>query len=148
MSNGTIVLTHITRQDLENGQLASRRHGCGAVVSRDNGQTWDIKGRRFLNEFECRWQAKYDRPSLSLLDTAFRQFDSDGVQQLCKQSSRFDPLEAGRLIPDIWFYFICLAIKPVRSRTKSGIKALNARLDSSSPSINWQVAATSSLDQT
>ncbi len=52
LPNGTLVLTHIMRQDIENGRLASYRRGCGAILSRDNGQTWDMGGRYVLDEFE------------------------------------------------------------------------------------------------
>ena len=52
LPNGTLVLTHVMRQDIEDGRLASYRRGCGAIVSRDNGQSWDMAGRYILDEFE------------------------------------------------------------------------------------------------
>lgn len=52
MPNGVIVLTHIMRQDVQGGRLASYRRGCGAIISRDNGQTWDMGHRYLLDDFE------------------------------------------------------------------------------------------------
>jgi hypothetical protein len=52
MPNGTLVLTYVIRQDIEGGKLVSYRRGCGAVVSRDNGQSWDLARGYVLDEFE------------------------------------------------------------------------------------------------
>ena len=49
---GEIVLTHIMRLDMEDGRLVSYRHGAGAVISYDNGLTWDMKHRYLLGDFE------------------------------------------------------------------------------------------------
>ena len=52
MPSGDIVMTVILRQDVESGKLASSRRGCEAVVSRDNGQTWDLAHKYILDDFE------------------------------------------------------------------------------------------------
>ena len=52
MPNGDLVMTYIVRQDMENGQLASYRRGCEAVISHDHGLTWDLVHRYFLDDFE------------------------------------------------------------------------------------------------
>lgn len=52
LSNGDIVMTHIERQDIEHGVLVSYRRGCGAVVSHDNGLTWDMAHRYILDGFD------------------------------------------------------------------------------------------------
>ncbi len=51
LSSGEIVLTHIVRLDVRDGRLASYRHGCEAIVSRDNGQSWDIDHKYVLDDF-------------------------------------------------------------------------------------------------
>ena len=59
LPNGDLVMTVIRRLDLENGQMASYRRGCDAVVSRDNGLTWDLNRMYILDDFaslsEPRW---------------------------------------------------------------------------------------------
>lgn len=50
--NGLLVMTYIMRHDIENHRLASYRRGCGAVVSYDNGLTWDMAHRYLLADFE------------------------------------------------------------------------------------------------
>ena len=52
MPNGDLVMTHILRQDVHGGRLAGYRRGCGAVISRDNGLTWDMAHRYLLDDFE------------------------------------------------------------------------------------------------
>ena len=52
MPDGEIVLTHIMRQDMQRGCLVSYRRGAGAVISYDNGLTWDISHRHLLGDFE------------------------------------------------------------------------------------------------
>lgn len=49
---GEIVLTHVMRQDINRGQLASYSRGAGAVVSYDHGLTWDMAHRYLLGDFE------------------------------------------------------------------------------------------------
>jgi hypothetical protein len=51
LPDGAIVMTYILRQDVQNGRLASYRRGCAAVVSHDNGLTWDLERHYILDEF-------------------------------------------------------------------------------------------------
>ena len=51
MPDGTLVMTFIMRQDVADGRLASYTRGCGAVVSRDNGLTWDTEHDYLLDSF-------------------------------------------------------------------------------------------------
>lgn len=50
--DGTLVMTYIARQDIVDGRLASYTRGCGAVISRDNGLTWDLEHEIMLDRFE------------------------------------------------------------------------------------------------
>ena len=52
MPGGEIVLTYIVRQDMQGGRLVSYRRGAGAVISYDNGLTWDMAHRYLLGDFE------------------------------------------------------------------------------------------------
>ncbi len=52
MPNGDLVLTVTVRQDIEHGKLASYRRGCEAVISHDNGLTWDLGHKYILDEWE------------------------------------------------------------------------------------------------
>ena len=52
MPNGDIVMVVTVRHDLADGQLASYRKGCEAVISHDNGLTWDLDRRYILDEWE------------------------------------------------------------------------------------------------
>ncbi len=49
--NGDLVMTVIRRLDLRQGELASYRRGCDAVVSRDNGLSWDVDRMYILDDF-------------------------------------------------------------------------------------------------
>jgi hypothetical protein len=50
--NGDLVMTLIVRLDMgEDGLLASYRRGCEAIVSHDNGLTWDLGRKYVLDEF-------------------------------------------------------------------------------------------------
>ena len=51
MPDGDIVMTLIVRQDIVDGQLASYDRGCEAVLSKDNGRTWDLGGEYILDGF-------------------------------------------------------------------------------------------------
>jgi len=51
--NGDLVMSLIRRLDMQNEQLVSYRSGCDAVVSRDNGLTWDVDHRYILDEFSA-----------------------------------------------------------------------------------------------
>jgi len=52
LPNGDIVMTYITRVDVRDGKLASYRRGCEALISHDNGRTWDTRKVYLLDEFE------------------------------------------------------------------------------------------------
>ena len=46
-------MIYIVRQDIgDNLEYASYRRGCEAIVSHDNGLTWDIAGKYILDEYE------------------------------------------------------------------------------------------------
>ncbi len=51
MPNDDIVMTLIVRQDIRDGKLASFRKGCDALVSHDNGLTWDLDRRYILDDW-------------------------------------------------------------------------------------------------
>lgn len=52
MPNGDIVMTMVVRDDVRDGVLASYRRGCDAMISKDDGLTWDINRRYILDEYE------------------------------------------------------------------------------------------------
>ena len=52
LPNGDLVMTVIVRNDIREGELASYQRGCEAVVSRDNGLTWDVAGKYVLDEYK------------------------------------------------------------------------------------------------
>ena len=52
MPNGDLVMTVTVRQDMEQGRLVSYRRGCEAVISRDNGLTWDLDHKYIPDEWE------------------------------------------------------------------------------------------------
>ena len=52
MPAGNLVLTVTVRHDIENGELASYRRGCEAIVSHDNGQSWELEDKYILDEWE------------------------------------------------------------------------------------------------
>jgi hypothetical protein len=49
MPNGDLVLTMIVRDDVRNRELASHNRGCDALVSHDNGLTWNLDRRYVLD---------------------------------------------------------------------------------------------------
>jgi len=51
MSNGDLVMTVIRRVDFRDDRLTSCRRGCDAVVSRDNGVTWDVEHAIVIDDF-------------------------------------------------------------------------------------------------
>ena len=51
LPNNDLVLTVIRRVDIRDGKLASYRRGCDAIVSKDNGVTWDVDRMYILDEF-------------------------------------------------------------------------------------------------
>ena len=52
LPNGNLVLTVTVRADVVDGELVSYRRGCEAILSRDNGLTWDLDGKYILDEWE------------------------------------------------------------------------------------------------
>ncbi len=52
MPNDDLVMTVTVRIDLENGELASYRRGCEAIVSRDHGVTWEHDRKFILDQWE------------------------------------------------------------------------------------------------
>lgn len=54
MSDGTLVMIYVMRQDIapDGIHYASYRRGCGALVSRDNGFSWDLSRELRLHEFD------------------------------------------------------------------------------------------------
>jgi hypothetical protein len=52
LPNGDIVMIHHVRVDVQSGRLASYRRGLEAVVSHDNGQSWDLSRKYILDEYE------------------------------------------------------------------------------------------------
>ena len=51
LENGNLVLNVIRRCDIWNGKFVSYRRGCDAVVSHDNGLTWDLDHMYILDDF-------------------------------------------------------------------------------------------------
>ena len=51
MPDGMLVMTFIMRQDVHEAKIASYTRGCGAVVSYDNGLTWDTAHDYLLDSF-------------------------------------------------------------------------------------------------
>jgi len=51
MPNGDLVMTVIRRVDFHDKRLTSYRRGCDAVISRDNGVTWDVDTLYVLDDF-------------------------------------------------------------------------------------------------
>ncbi len=52
LADGTLVMTYIMRQDAAGGRLLSYTRGCGAIISRDNGLTWDTDHEYMLDRYE------------------------------------------------------------------------------------------------
>jgi len=52
MPDGTLIMSYVLRTDMENGHLKSYRRGCEALISRDNGLTWDKSRMVILDEFQ------------------------------------------------------------------------------------------------
>ena len=51
LPNDDLVLTVIRRVDVRDGNLATYQRGCDAIVSSDNGLTWDVDRMYVLDEF-------------------------------------------------------------------------------------------------
>ena len=53
LPNGDVVMTFIVRQDIgDDLDYASFRRGCEAIISHDNGLTWNLKEKYILDEWE------------------------------------------------------------------------------------------------
>ena len=52
LSNGDLVCVMIVRADCAAGKLVSHRRGCDAVISHDNGLTWNLDRRYELDRFD------------------------------------------------------------------------------------------------
>jgi len=52
MPDGTLVMTYAVRLDVAEGRLASYGRGCGALLSYDNGLTWDTDHEYLLHHFD------------------------------------------------------------------------------------------------
>ena len=59
MPNGDLVMTLIRRVDVRDGTLASYRRGCDALISHDNGETWNLDKMYVLDEFVRMLQDKW-----------------------------------------------------------------------------------------
>ena len=49
--NGDIVMTYVVRVNVKDGRFANQRRGMEALVSRDNGRTWDLDEVYILDAF-------------------------------------------------------------------------------------------------
>lgn len=52
LPDGRLVMTYIVRDDIREGRLASYRRGCEALISEDNGLSWNRNGMYILDEFQ------------------------------------------------------------------------------------------------
>ena len=52
LPNDNLLMTLIVRMDTHNGQLASYRRGCKAILSRDHGVTWELDRKCILDEWD------------------------------------------------------------------------------------------------
>lgn len=52
LPSGDIVMTVVVRHDLADGKVASYRRGYEAVISRDNGLSWELDRKYILDEWE------------------------------------------------------------------------------------------------
>ena len=55
LPDDTLLMNLTVRNDIVNGEVVSYRRGCEAIVSRDNGLTWDVQRKYVLDE----WQFYY-----------------------------------------------------------------------------------------
>ena len=51
LPNDDLVMTVIRRLDFGDGELATYRRGCDAVISHDHGETWDVEHRYVVDDF-------------------------------------------------------------------------------------------------
>ena len=73
LPNGDLVMTYIVRADINEGDLVSYTHGCEAIVSHDNGLSWDTASRYVLDEF-----AYYDEVNLTVSGHLYSTVLDDG----------------------------------------------------------------------
>jgi hypothetical protein len=52
LPNGSLVCTLIVRNDIQDGRQVSDRRGCDALISHDNGKTWNLDRRYELDGFD------------------------------------------------------------------------------------------------
>ena len=52
LPDGTLVLTYVQRLDLDEGRLVTYRRGCGVLLSRDHGETWDLGHELLIHSFD------------------------------------------------------------------------------------------------
>ncbi len=52
LSDGTLVMTYVQRLDLDEGRLLTYRRGCGVLLSRDHGETWDLDHELLVHSFD------------------------------------------------------------------------------------------------
>ena len=53
LPNDDLAMTVIRRMDFREDRLASYRRGCDALISHDNGETWDVNRMYILDEFSA-----------------------------------------------------------------------------------------------
>lgn len=52
LPNGDLVCTLVVRVDVQQGKLVSRRRGCDALISKDDGKTWNLERRFELDRYD------------------------------------------------------------------------------------------------
>ena len=52
LPDGTLVMTYVQRLDMETGRLMTYRRGCGILLSRDHGLTWDLEHELLIHSFD------------------------------------------------------------------------------------------------
>ena len=52
LPDGDLVMTVVRRHDIEDGRLVSYRRGYEAIISHDDGLTWDVDRKYILDEWE------------------------------------------------------------------------------------------------
>ena len=52
LPNGDLLMVLIVRVDVQGGRLASYRRGLEAIISHDNGLTWDLAHKYVLDDYE------------------------------------------------------------------------------------------------
>jgi len=52
LPNGDLVMTYVVRINMKDGKLADQRRGMEAIISKDNGKSWDLDRVYILDEFK------------------------------------------------------------------------------------------------